>query len=202
MIKNNITLLAICFALFIISTGCSKSTNKTETANTNAVRSGNAMEGNSVTTPLSSPTSIPTPDSSPKTVQVHLTVVETNADLIDDPITDSTVTIKAGEASFNKKTNDDGVVLFDSVPCGNDVVITVHDEESVEDTVLHRKVECEGTQVDLGVLTRPFGGKYILEQRKPQAMGYDAIKNVWRTVDGKIVPMEKVRNILDKYMSQ
>lgn len=201
MIKNYITLLALCFALFIAA-GCSKSANSTESANTNPVRNANATNNDSGVTPLSSPTSAPTPDASPKTVQVHLTEVETNADLIDAPITDATVIIKAGEASFNKKTDKDGVVVFDSVPCGSDIVITAHDEDSDEDTVLNRRLQCEGTQVDLGVLIRPFGGKFILEQRKPQFIGYDALKNVWRTAEGTIVPMEKVRGILSKYMSK
>ncbi|MDT4895102.1 MAG: hypothetical protein QOH25_179 [Acidobacteriota bacterium] len=80
-------------------------------------------------------------------------------------------------------------------------MITAHDDESDEDTVLQARLACEGTQVDLGVLTRPFGGKFILEQREPQHMEYDPTKNVWLS-EGKVVPNEKVRGILSKYMSK
>jgi hypothetical protein len=207
MNKPDKTTLAISLALFLISTGCSKSTTNVNTvvANTsaNSARQGNATEGNSGTTnPLPTQTSAPTPASSTGTVQIRLWEVETNADLIDSPISGSKITIKSGETSFDKKTDDKGIVLFDAVPCGNGVEITAHDEESDEDTVLHSRLECVGPQVDLGVLNKPFGGKFILEERKPQFMGYDPSKNVWRTADGKIVPSEQAGKILEKYMSK
>jgi hypothetical protein len=142
---------------------------------------------------------MPTPDSSSRIVQVRLTEVETNADIIDSPLPDSKINLKSGDSSFNKKTDEDGVVVFDAVPCGNEVVITAHDVESDEDVILKSRLECKGTQVDLGVLTRPFGGKFILEQRKPRAMGYDALKEVWQTMDGKTVPDEEVKRILGRY---
>jgi cytoskeletal protein RodZ len=203
MNRKNITILVSCLALFFIATGCSKSSTNvnTEVSNTstNTVRQGSATESNSgTTTPLPTPTSALTPVNSTATVQVRLTEVETNADLIDAPISGSKITVKSGETSLDKKTDNEGVVLFDSVPCGNDVTITAHDEESDENTVVHRRLECVGTQVDLGVLTKPFGGKFILEQRKPQHMEYDPAKNVWRS-EGKIVSSKIVRKILSKY---
>lgn len=201
--KNDSALFSICLGLFLIVTGCGKSTNSanTEVANDNTVRSSSTTVNGSGTVPLSSSTVAPTPNNSPRTVQVRLTVVETNADLIDSPLANSKVTIKSGETGSNKKTDKDGVVVFDAVACGNEVVITANDEESDEDTVLRRRLECEEAQVDLGVLTRPFGGKFILEQRQTQRMEYDPIKNVWRS-EGKIIPNEKVRVILEKYMSK
>jgi hypothetical protein len=204
MIKNNTTLLVICFTLLIIANGCGKSSNaantEVATTNTTTVRANSSTESNSGTKPLSAPTVAPTPDSSPKTVQVRLTEVETNADLIDSPLPDLKIIIKSGETSLDKKTNDAGVAVFDSVPCGNDIEITaLNDNDSGENGVFHRELKCEGTQVDLGVITRAYGGRYTLEQRKPESMGYDPAKNVWRTDDGKIVPMERVRKIIEKY---
>jgi hypothetical protein len=203
MLKNNVTGFIICFALFNIATGCSKSASNVNTevsnATTETIRNGNNKDGQLGTNPLPSPSAMPTPDASPKTVQVRLTEVETNADIIDSPLPDSLINLKSGDSSFNKKTNKDGIVVFDAVPCGNDVVITAHDVENDEDVVLKSSLECKGTQVDLGVLTRPFGGKFILEQRKPLAMGYDAIKEIWQTMDGKRVPDEEVERILSRY---
>ena len=207
MNKTNNIIFAICLALFLISNGCSKSSANVNTVasntSTNSTRQGNATESSSGTTnPLSTQTSAPTPAGSTGTVQVRLWEVETNADLIDSPISGSKITIKSGEISLDKKTDDEGIVLFDRVPCGNEVEITAHDEDSDENTVLHRRLECGSTQVDLGVLNKPFGGKFILEQRKPQFMGYDPTKNVWRTIDGKIIPGEQAGKILEKYMSK
>jgi hypothetical protein len=85
------------------------------------------------------------------------------------------------------------------VPCGDNAVITAHDEENDVDTVLNRRLYCEAAEVDLGVLVKPFGGKFILEQRKPQYIEYDPIKNEWRS-EGKVIPNEKIRTILGKYM--
>jgi hypothetical protein len=195
MLKNITRLFLLALAIFI-STGCSKTTNSNISVATNT----NGTNGNSVANPIAS-AGAPSPNNSAKTTQVRLTMVETNADLIDAPLADSTIIIKAGEASFNKKTDKDGVALFDSVPCGNEVVITARDEDNEEDTVLNRRLECNESQTDLGVLTKPFGGKFILEQRKPQHMEYDPSKNVWLS-EGKVVPMEKVRGILSKYTSK
>jgi hypothetical protein len=203
MLKNNSTVFIICLALFNIATGCSKSANivNTEVTNTAArtARNGNTIDNQSGINPSSSPSGMPVPDVSPRTVQVRLTEVETNADMIDSPLSDSKIMIETGATNLNKQTNDDGVVLFESVPCGSDVVITAVAEEGVEDAVFHRKLECKGPEVDLGVIVRAFGGKYFLEQRKPQAMGYDVIKEVWQTMDGKIVPDKEIRRILSKY---
>jgi hypothetical protein len=203
MLKNNSAVFIICFALFNIATGCSKSANtgNTEVTNTTvkSARNGNAIDNQSGINSSSTPSGTPIPDVSPATVQVRLTEVETNADMIDSPLPDSKIIIKAGAANLNKQTDDDGVVLFESVPCGNDVVITIPAEDAVEGAVFHRKLECKGTEVDLGVIVRAFGGKYFLEQRKPQAMGYDAIKEVWQTMDGKVVPGKEIERILSRY---
>ena len=199
MIKKTFSLLVSLLALFIAVTGCSsKGANQANVSSASATPDGSTTNSNSGASPLSSPTSTPLLDSSSKTLQVRLAVVETNADLIDSPIPDSKVMIKSGEISLNKLTDDKGVVLFDSVPCGNDVVITARDEENEVGTVLNRSLKCEGTQVDLGVLVKPFGGKFILEQRKAQYIEYDPGKNEWRS-EGKVVPNEKIRKILGKY---
>jgi hypothetical protein len=204
MFKNNVTVFIIYLALFNIATGCSKSANivNTEGANTTTAKTApnsNTIDNQSGINSPSSPSAMPTPDVSPRAVQVRLTEVETNADMIDAPLSGSTIIIKAGTTSLTKQTDDDGVVLFDSVPCGNDVVITASAEEGGEDAIFHRKLECKGTEVDFGVIVRAFGGKYFLEQRKPQAMEYDAIKEVWQTMDGKIVPDKEIQRILSRY---
>ena len=200
MIKDNIYLPAIGLALLVIVTGCaSRSINNTNAANSNSVRSGNTLDGNSGAHTLSSPAAAPSPGNSMKTVQVRLAVVETNADLIDSPLPDSKVIVKSGETTLNKLTNAEGVVVFDSVPCSNEIVITARDEENDEETILNHKLECRETQVDLGVIVKPFGGKFILEQRQPQFIEYDPIKNEWRS-KGKVVPNERIRGILGKYM--
>lgn len=206
MLKNNITVFIICFALFNIAAGCGKSARNVNSEVSNAtgetIRDGNNKDGQSGTNPLSSPSATPTPDASPVTVQVRLTEVETNADMIDSPLADSKIIIQAGATSLNKRTNDDGVVVFASVPCGNDVVITIPAEEGAgEDTAFHRKLECKGPQVYMGVITKAFGGKYYLEQRKAKMMGYDALKEVWLTEDGHIVPNEEIERIMSRYNS-
>jgi hypothetical protein len=203
MLKNNSAVFIICLALFSICIGCSKSAGivNNEAPNTTAgtTRSGNPMDNQSGITSASTPSGLPMPDVSTGTVQVRLTEVETNADIIDSPLSDSTIIIKAGAVKLNKQTDEDGVVLFESVPCGNDVVITVPAEEGGEGAVFRHKLECRGTEVDLGVIVRAFGGKYFLEQRKPQAMGYDAVKEVWQTMDGRIVPDKEIERILGRY---
>jgi hypothetical protein len=203
MIKNYTILLVICFTLLITATGCSKGSNNTEapTTNTTAVRTGNSTESNSGVNPPTSPSIMPAPVVTPETAQVRLTEVETNADMIDSPLSDSKIMIKVGTTALKKRTDDNGVVLFDSVPCGNDVVITAAAEEGGEDGVFRRRLECKGTEVDLGVITRAFGGKYFLEQRRPQFMGYDAIKEVWLTADGKVISGKEIERIMSRYNS-
>lgn len=198
MIKNNITILAVCFAL-CLAQGCGSQNRHNDGAgNSNVVRSI-ATTDNSGASTLSPTSNTQTPDSNPKTIQLRLAVVETNADLIDSPLPNSKVVVKAGNASLNKQTDNEGVVVFDSVACGGDVVILMHDEENNVDTILNRKLGCQETQVDLGAMVRPFGGKFILEQRKPQFIKYDPIKNEWRS-GGQVVPNEKIKSILGKYM--
>lgn len=181
MQSNKIALLAICFALFI-ATVCGNQ------------RTGMNMK--SVANPLSLSTHMPLPDSSPETVRVRLMEVETNADVVDWPSPGSEIIIKAGAASFNKKTDENGVVVFDAVPCGQQIVITRKGEDGDEDGVFHRRLTCARRQVDLGILERSFGGKFTLRQRKLQRMGYDATKNVWRNADGKIISMRTFRRIM------
>jgi hypothetical protein len=134
-----------------------------------------------------------------KTVQVRLVQVETNADLIDSPVADSNITIQAGAARFNQRTNKNGVALFDAVPCGGEIVITVHGEESTETAVFHRGLACQGKTVSLGVITNPFGGHPMFEQRRTRFIGYDATRQVWRTEDGRIVPNREIRRLLARY---
>jgi hypothetical protein len=163
ILRNNVTVFIICFALYSIATGCSKSANVVNTEVTNnttarIARNGNTTDNQSGINTSSSPSATPTPDASTGTVRVRLTEVETNADIIDSPLSDSKIIIKAGATSFTKQTDDDGVALFESVPCGNDVVITASAEEGGEDGVFHHKLECKGTEADLGVIVRAFGG--------------------------------------------
>jgi hypothetical protein len=175
MLKKNITLLAICLALFIA---------------TNAVAKIN-------TNPLSSPSpGMPLTEGAPRTVRVRLMAVETNADIVDWPYPGLEIIIKAGAAGFNKKTGENGVVFFDAVPCGEQIVITVKGEEGGEDSVFHRRLTCTRSQVDLGIIERSFGGGYTLKQRKLQPMGFDAAKNVWRNADGKIISMRTFNRIM------
>jgi hypothetical protein len=185
MLRNNLTLLAICCALFI-ATVCG---NQRTSIATNDV-------ANISTNPLSLSPGTPLPDSSPKTVRVRLMEVETNADIVDWPSPGSEIIIKAGAITFNKKTDENGVVVFDAVPCGQQIVITRKKDEGGEDGVFHRRLTCTRRQVDLGVIERVFGGKYILRQRKLQRMGYDAARNVWRDADGKIISMRKFNRIM------
>jgi hypothetical protein len=135
---------------------------------------------------------------SPKTVRVRLTEVESNADVVDWPFPGSEIIIKAGAATFNKKTDDDGVVVFDAVPCGGQVVITRKSEYGGEDAVFHRKLTCIRRQVDLGILERVFEDKYRLQPRKLQRMGYDAAKNVWRDANGKAMSMRTFNRIMSQ----
>jgi hypothetical protein len=185
MLKNNLTLLALCFALFI-ATVC---------GNQRAGNTANAV-ANINTNSLSSPLATPPPDSSPQTVRVRLTEVETNADIVDWPSPGSEIIIKAGATVFNKKTDENGVVVFDAVPCGQQIVITRKGDEGGEDGVFHRRLTCARRQVDLGIIERAFGGTYTLRQRKLQRMGYDASKNVWRDANGKIISMRTFNRIM------
>lgn len=204
MLKNNVTVFIVCLTLYTGTTGCSRSANVVSpevSTPTKTTRNGNTIDNHLEANISSSPSAVTTPDPSPRTVQVRLTEVETNADIIDSPLSDSKIIIRTGTTSLTKHTNEDGVVLFDSVPCGNDVAITASAGEGDEDAVLHSKLECKGAEVDLGLIVKAFEGKYFLEQRKPQAMGYDAIKEVWRTMDGKIVPDKEIERIMSKYNS-
>ncbi len=187
MLKNKITLLAVCFALFIATAGGNQRTNNV----TNNV-------ANIRTNPLSSTQGTPLLKSSPKTVRVRLTEVETNADVVDWPSPGSEIIIKAGATILNKKTDDNGVVVFDAVPCGQQIVITRKDEYGGEDGVFHRKLICTGRLVDFGIIERVFGGKYTLRQRKLQRMGYDATKNVWRDANGKAISMRTFNRIMSQ----
>jgi hypothetical protein len=185
MLKNKITLLAICCALLVAIVLVNQ---RTSTA-TNAV-------ANISTNPLSSPPGTPLPQSPPKTVRVRLMEVETNADVVDWPSPDSEIIVKAGATSLNKKTDENGVVVFDAVPCGEQIVITRKGEDGDEDAVFHRRLTCARRQVDLGIIERAFGGKHTLRQRKLQRMGYDATKNVWRDANDKIISMRTFNRIM------
>jgi hypothetical protein len=181
MLKNKFALLAVCLALFI------------------ATVYGNQRTSNAAkisTSSLSSTQGTPLPKSSPKTVRLRLTEVETNADVVDWPYPGSEIIIKAGEAIFNKKTDDNGVVVFDAVPCGQQIVITRKNEYGEADSVFHRRLMCTRRQVDLGVIERAFDGKYTLRQRKLQRMGFDAARNVWRDANGKIISMRTFNRIM------
>ena len=199
MIKTSSSALTLCLALLVAAAGCVRSNGNANTVAVNrAVKTNRATEINSGMNALPASPGGPVPGTSQKAVQVRLTHVETNADLIDSPISDSEINIKAGEASFNKTTNKEGVALFDGVPCGNEVVISLHDEVSGEDAEFRRKVECAQAASDLGVITTPFGGKPILEQRKAEFIQYDPTKGEWRS-NGKVVPDEQIERILSKY---
>ena len=199
--KRSISIFSICCTLFLVGYTCGKGaiSVSTEVLSNSSIRKTSAPESRLGTSLLSSPTVVTQVSTPLRSVRVRLTEVLTNADLIDSPIPDSNVTIKSGSADFNKKTGKDGVVIFDAVPCGKIVTITARDEDSGQKTVLRRRLECRGPEVNLGVLTEPFGGKFILEQRRTQHMEYDPAKNAWRS-DGKIVSYKKVRIILDRYM--
>lgn len=185
MLRNKITLLIICFALLTtIVCGDIRS-------------SANNSIANISTNPLSSPSSVHVSQVSPKTVRVRLTEVETNADVVDWPSPGSEIIIKAGTIILNKKTGEDGVVVFDAVPCGQQIVITRKNEYD-EDGVFHRRLTCVRRQVDLGIIERVFGGKFTLRQRKLQPMGYDATKNVWRDANGKAISMRTFNRIMSQ----
>ena len=187
MLKNKVTLLAICFALFIATVCGNQPTNS-------AISAVSTISPNSV----SSTKGTPLPQSSPKTVRVRLTEVETNADLVDWPYPGSEIIIKAGAATFNKKTGDNGVVLFDAVPCGQQIVITRKNEDGDEDGVFRRRLTCTRRLVDLGIIERAFGGKFTLRQRRLQPMGFDATRNVWRDANGKIISMRTFNRIMSQ----
>jgi hypothetical protein len=185
MLKNRTTLLAVCFALFIATAGGNQRTD-----------SANNARANTSTSSLSSTPGTPLPQSPPQTVRVRLTEVETNADVVDWPYPGSEIIIKAGATSFNKKTDDNGVVVFDAVPCGEQIVITRKNEYGEADAVFHRRLACTRRLVDLGIIEREFGAKYTLRRRKLQRMGFDAAKNVWRDENGKIIPMRTFNRIM------
>jgi hypothetical protein len=187
MLKNNIALLAICFALFA------------------AIVCGNGRTGNAInavahigTNTLSSSSGARLPRSSTKTVRVRLTEVESNADVVDWPFPGSEIIIKAGATVINKKTGDDGVVVFDAVPCGGQIVITRKGEYGGKDAVFHRSLTCARRQVDLGILERVFEDKYRLQPRKLQPMGFDAAKNVWRDANGRAISMRTFNRIMSQ----
>jgi hypothetical protein len=175
MLRNKIALFVIGFALF---------------SATNAVAN--------TSTKLLSSLGMPLPQSPPKTVRVRLMEVETNADIVDWPVPGSEIIIKAGATTLSQKTDDDGVVVFDAVPCGQQIVITRKDEDGGQDGVFHRRLPCTGRQVDFGIVERAFGGKYTLRQRKLQRMGYDAAKNVWRDANGKRISMRTFNRIMSQ----
>jgi hypothetical protein len=185
MLKHRATLIAVCLALFIVAI-CGNE------------RSSNAVaeESNMSASRLASRPAMPLAQSSPQTVRVRLTEVETNADVVDWPSPGSEIIIKAGATTLNKQTDEDGVVVFDAVPCGQQIVITRKSEVAGEDGVFHRRLTCAGRQVDFGIIERTFGGKFTLRQRKLQRMGFDATKNVWRNADGKIISMRTFNRIM------
>ena len=183
MLKTKIALLAVCVALFI-ATVCGNQ------------RAG--MNIKSTAKPLSLQPGAPAPQISPKTVRVRLTEVETNADIVDWPSPGSEIIIKAGATSLNQKTDENGLVVFDAVPCGQQIVITRKGADGEEDAVFRRRLICTGRQVDFGILERAFGGKYTLRQRKLQRMGYDATNNVWRDADGKRISMKTFNRIMSQ----
>ena len=193
MMKNVTTLLHVCFALLVASAGCGgKSTvNSANAGNTTVVT--NTTEARRESQP-------PAASSSAGTASVRLTQVLVNADLIDAPVEGAPVGLKAGDKTFSKMTARDGSVVFDAVPCGGEVQITVRADESDEDTTLRRRLECGAGTVDLGLLVSAFGGPPALEQRKPREMVYDPNAGVWRAGD-KVVPDEEVEKILSKYQS-
>src|SRR4051812_36985059 len=149
MLKNKITILTSCFALSIV---CGS-------ARTHHVHAVAAVRTNY----LASLPNAPLRERPHQTVRVRLIEVETNADLIDSPLADSTIIIKAGAVTLNGKTNKNGVVVFDAVPCGGEINITAKNEDG-DDGVFHRRLTCARPQVDLGVLEIAFGGKYSLKQ--------------------------------------
>ena len=182
MPKNKIGLLAVCCALFAAVVCGSRLT-----------MGATGAAANKRTNHLTRPSSTPLP---PQTVRVRLTEVETNADVVDWPYPGSEIIIKAGATVLSKKTDDDGVVVFDAVPCGQQIAITRKNEYGDADSVFHRRLTCARRQVDLGILERAFGGQYTLRQRKLQRMGFDAARNVWRDANGKIIPMRTFRRIM------
>jgi hypothetical protein len=185
MLRNKFTLLAACCALFVAPVSGNQFAND-HTRTAAHIR----------TNLFSSSQSTPLPESSPQTVRVRLTEVETNADVVDWPSPGSEIIIKAGATSLSQKTDENGVVVFDAVPCGQEIVITRKDNDGGEDGVFHRKLTCTRRQVDLGIVERAFGGKFILRQRKLQRMGFDATRNVWRNADGKAISMRTFRRIM------
>jgi hypothetical protein len=187
MLRNKITLLAICCVLFTVIVYANQRTNSltNEVANTRT---------NSQFLLSSAPVS----QISPKTVRVRLTEVQTNADVVDWPSPGAEIIIKAGATTFNKKTGDDGVVVFDAVPCGQQIVITRKNEYGDPDGVFRRRLACTGRQIDLGIIEQVFGGKYTLRQRKLHQMGFDATKNVWRDANGKAISMRTFNRIMSQ----
>lgn len=131
----------------------------------------------------------------PATVRVRLVQVETNADLIDAPMNEAKISLDAGGAHFDLRTNKDGVVVFDNVPCGGQIAITARSEAD-EPTVFHRRLICRAGTVNLGVITYVGGGRPSLQQRRTTYYGYDPAKNVWRDKDGRIVSFRVIRRIL------
>ncbi|HUQ32644.1 MAG TPA: hypothetical protein VM095_11025 [Pyrinomonadaceae bacterium] len=183
MLKNKIALLVVCVALFI-ATVCGNQ------------RVG--MDIKSTVNSLSLQPSAPASQLSPKTVRVRLTEVETNADIVDWPSPGSEIIIKAGATSLNQKTDENGLVVFDAVPCGQQIVITRKGQDGEEDAVFRRRLICTRRQVDLGILERVFGGRFTLRPRKLQRMGYDATKNVWRDANGNVISMRTFNRIMSQ----
>jgi hypothetical protein len=127
---------------------------------------------------------------------VRLTYVDTNADVIDSPVADSIITIQAGAARFDKSTNKNGVAVFEAIPCGSAIQITVQDVADDDKTVLRSRLVCQGREVNLGVITTAFGGKPVLAKRRTKFYGYDPVKGVWRDKDGRVIPNKVIRRIL------
>ena len=199
MTKNAATLLHLCLALLVATTGCGKATvNSAPAGNTTAATTTTTQNGQTQGSPSAQQGAVGVAAAS--TTNVRLTQVEVNADMIDAPVEGAPVSLKAGDKTFSKMTSHDGSVVFDAVPCGGEVVITARAEGSDEDTVLRRKLVCETGTVDLGLLVSAFGGPPALEQRTPREMVYDANAGVWRSGD-LIVPDEEVEKILSKYQS-
>lgn len=173
MIKKFIAGLIVCLTVFFMAAGY------------NVGNSGKARAESRASAPPQ------------RTVRVRLVLVDTNADLIDSPLSDSNITIQAGGATFTQRTNKNGVALFDAVPCGNEIAITVQNGD--EKAVLHRRLACLGKGVYSRVITNPFGDRPIFEQRRVQFMGYDPTTGVWRNDGGQVVPSRVIRRRLAHY---
>jgi len=159
-----LTLVAIATALIVAAYYKTNSDEgkSTTVANRNSKQSNfNATEAARLSpTPIASnqnafPNSQPSPTPTPiTTVKVKLRMF-TEGSGGDFP-NDEEVTLSAGGKTFKKMSNSSGYVIFDNVPCGNEITITHEGAKGPNQVIVKSILGCDKPLVDYGMFNQ-FG---------------------------------------------